>query len=189
MLVIWFFNSTLYRHPGYQDYVLETLTERERTGVDVSTFKRINSRSNGFLNIQPFSKVDLMFDMYSMLFWSFFFFGGLTNIFYFIAMSNSRMFGYDTIVVGTECNSDLSVSDTVGRNCVWYETNQGSCGLYDRPDSTETQTSTSWNSDTSSYETSYTTVDVPGFTASDLCCACGRPWTDVTEEKYNPTKS
>jgi hypothetical protein len=100
MLVIWFFNSTIFRHPGYQNYLLESLTDRERSGVDPSALKRINKRSNGFLNIQPFARVDLMFDIYSMLFWSFFFFGGLTNIFYVIGMSNAKMFGYDTIVTG-----------------------------------------------------------------------------------------
>lgn len=117
-----------------------------------------------------------------MLFWSFFFVGGLSNIFYTFGMSNARIFGYDTVVIGTECNSDLTVSDTAGRNCNWYETNQASCGTYDRQDSTQQSTSTTWNPSTSSYETSTTYTDIPGFVAADLCCACGRPWTDVTEE-------
>ena len=52
-----------------------------------------------------------------MLFWSFFLVGGLSNLFYTFGMANAKMFGYDTVVIGTECNSDLTVSDTAGRNC------------------------------------------------------------------------
>ena len=98
--------------------------------------------------------------------------------------------------MGYQCTDILSVADTQGQTCAWYDigTNSDNCGAYDRIyqartyDNYPTGTAV-WNSTTNSYDYVQNNVvaAVPAFTAATTCCSCGKPDTPITELQYDKT--
>ena len=102
----------------------------------------------------------------------------------YVLLLYSSNFAYDIVVVGSECNDNLTVSDSQspGKTCAWYDigTNSDQCGAFDYPE--ETSTTTDANG--------VTTVElIPGFIANETCCSCGKPDDDITEAQYNKANS
>ena len=102
------------------------------------------------------------------------------------------------MIVGYQCTDILSVADTQGQTCAWYDigTNSDNCGAYDRIfqartyDNYPTGTAV-WNSETNSYDYVQNNVvaEVPAFTAATTCCSCGKPDTPITEFQHNKTRA
>lgn len=67
-----------------------------------------------------------------------------------------------------------------------FETaNTAYCGTYDRADVTTSSTTSVYNSTSGGYDSVTTYTTVPGFAAASLCCACGKPATDITEYQFD----
>jgi len=108
-------------------YTLEGYGENRVSKIDSNVEKRLAYRATGFLN-EDTNDVGFIFVIVPTLFVFYYVF------FQWLLMINASIFGYEIVTVGYSCSDILTVTDTQGQTCAWYDigTNSDSCGAYDR---------------------------------------------------------